>query len=709
MVSALLLAPSALAAPGDIPGRGFLPDNRGWEEVTPAEKEGTDILLSEITHASLSGDRLYFKAVGALAGAPGSISNQDYLAERGQDGNWLTQPLNPPFANHFGPLGATYAFDPELSTALIAAESPPQVLPDAPQGQFNFYLRNSLDRTFSWGIDQEQERKGVNDLPPFVSWTSSDLRFLLLDPIASSYFADDPSENAVDTFYFGDTQTGTVERPALIPDESTPDPSDEILVNPQEVGDPEAGAGAGIPGSSPSWKHNSVSDDGSRIFFTVSPFLGFSQPNRGAQLYARIDQGMLVAHTIRLSAPEPGAVDESPGQLWASWYRTASSNGSRVFFTSCEALTADAVVDTSKGNVLGECAVETDDFGHGTTKSDLYLYDLDAEDLTDLSVGDPDGADVRGFLGASEDGSRAYFVGYGDLVPGASAGEPNLYFWQQGVGIVYIATLSEADERVWAPGGNQDPQTTRESESRVTPDGRYLAFSSQAALEPGFDSGGHSQVYLYDAVTDQLRCASCIGSEPAIADTTLRVQESDLNFYLGGGRMFQRNLTADGHYVFVQTAEPLVPEDQNGVVDVYSYDSVTENISLISGGDSEFRSVFANASADGSDVFFKTREQLAGADTDNLVDIYDARIDGGVPDPAGPPVPCVEDEACRGPATPPPPDPKAGSTTVSRSSNRHRTRACPKGTHKAKAKKGAKKRCLKNKRHRKHTSNRAHG
>jgi hypothetical protein len=51
-------------------------------------------------------------------------------------------------------------------------------------------------------------------------------------------------------------------------------------------------------------------------------------------------------------------------------------------------------------------------------------------------------------------------------------------------------------------------------------------------------------------------------------------------------------------------------------------------------------------------VFFATREQLAPSDTDESVDVYDARVGGGLPQP---PVltPC-QGGACREPLTSPP-------------------------------------------------------
>jgi len=51
-------------------------------------------------------------------------------------------------------------------------------------------------------------------------------------------------------------------------------------------------------------------------------------------------------------------------------------------------------------------------------------------------------------------------------------------------------------------------------------------------------------------------------------------------------------------------------------------------------------------SASGSDIFFLTRTPLVGQDTDQLIDVYDARIDGGFPAPM-PELSC-SGEACQG-------------------------------------------------------------
>ena len=66
-----------------------------------------------------------------------------------------------------------------------------------------------------------------------------------------------------------------------------------------------------------------------------------------------------------------------------------------------------------------------------------------------------------------------------------------------------------------------------------------------------------------------------------------------------------------------------------------------------------------DASPDGSDVFFVTRERLLGWDNDASYDLYDARVGGGFPEPAPEPDPCQGDSCRRSPPLPQAPAPVA--------------------------------------------------
>jgi hypothetical protein len=328
-----------------------------------------------------------------------------------------------------------------------------------------------------------------------------------------------------------------------------------------------------------------------------------------------------------------------------------------VFFTSPNQLTPDA---STAG--LG----------------DLYLYDFDAapgDELTDITADPTPGTDpptLRGVLGASEDGSRVFLVADGALAEGAVAGQPNLYLWQQGTGLRFIATMAQGDANLgneWGlvrlSGASQVAlgffSGVPESQTaRVTPDGRYLTFMSTASLT-GYDNLSQdsgepvSQVYLYDAQEDELACASC---NPSNARP---IGFSELPVWITPYEQ-PRYLSDDGGRLFFLSFDRLALRDTNGRQDVYEFEregvggctassDTFINASggclyLISSGGSGDQSFFLDASAGGRDVFISTRERLFAADEDERYDVYDARVGGGFPPPPSPPPICAG-EACR--------------------------------------------------------------
>lgn len=415
-----------------------------------------------------------------------------------------------------------------------------------------------------------------------------------------------------------------------------------------------------------------ISNDGSRVFLN-----GSYEGTEGLLL-----RDTVTGEVTRIDAPQGSVPPVSPG---GSVFQTASSDGSRAFFTSASPLI------------------------EGAGEGDLYEYDANApagNRLTDLSV-DPNPGEASGVsvvIGASEDGSYVYFTATGALAPGAkptscSRGAcpgMNLYVRHGGT-TTFLAELSGEDRADWTPRvGYADGMT-----ARVSPDGRWLAFMSNRSLT-GYDnmdavSGRPAEeVYLYSASSAKLVCASCnpSGARPSAVEygnTELPLVAGDdqafsyetwiassvptWTRYTGEYAVYQSRYLSDSGRLFFDSHDALAPGDVNGTQDVYEYEPAGVGdcspsgtsfsgasggcVSLVSSGESNEESVFLDASETGSDVFFLTASKLLPKDLDNAFDIYDARECGGdgsrcfAREPVSPP-PCSTGDGCKAPPSPQP-------------------------------------------------------
>ncbi len=277
--------------------------------------------------------------------------------------------------------------------------------------------------------------------------------------------------------------------------------------------------------------------------------------------------------------------------------------------------------------------------------NNLYDYDVETGRLADLTVAND--VEFHEVVGVSEDASHVYFVAEGVLTPSsqrnengehAEAGKHNLYLWNSG-------------QTTFIFHGGEYPYA---SPARVTPDGAYLAFNSVASAT-GYDntvigggscgelSGGQqlgpqcTETFLYAAAANRLICASC---NPSGARPT---GPTDLGGTGGAGTNFPyrtHNLSADGSRLFFTSRDALLPGTTNGLWNVYEWEAEGSGscqgsadnggcLYLISDGSGSSNSYFADASASGDDVFFETGTSLVGQDEDSYEDLYDARVGGG--------------------------------------------------------------------------------
>jgi hypothetical protein len=427
---------------------------------------------------------------------------------------------------------------------------------------------------------------------------------------------------------------------------------------------------------------HAVSDDGSRVVWSTE--------TGEHHLYV---SDMHLEKSVQLDVVEGGA---QGGEGEGAVFQTASSDGSKVFFTDTSKLTLDAV-------------------GHGG-QPDLYMCEVDEAagrptcTLEDLTVDENRGEEAHVWgvvLGAGEDGRYVYFAADGALAPGATPGNCatkehitgyvpgavcNLYVYDTVTGgRRLVAVLSNEDDSDWegSVGGSSILSTVK-----VSPSGRYLGFMSQRSLT-GYDNidarSGQpdAEVFLYNASSGAMVCASCnpTGARPAgVFDTPAspgllvdHVEGSRWNRHWLAGSIpgwedgtqgvveswYQPGYLSDRGRLFFNAADALVPQDTNGLEDVYEYEpsgvgdcAVSSGcVGLISSGTSGEESVLLDASESGDDVFFMTTSRLVGQDTDSGFDVYDARVCTASSPcvasvAASSPASCASGDACRGPGSP---------------------------------------------------------
>ena len=349
-----------------------------------------------------------------------------------------------------------------------------------------------------------------------------------------------------------------------------------------------------------------MSADGTRLVFMASP-----DGSAPSQLYLHVDG----RRTVWVSEPERSNRDETPPN--GIVFEGMTPDGRNVFFVS-----DDPLVD-------GDTAPGPDEY--------RFTYSADpANDGGNLTLLTNDGQALDGpgaggtLVGMSDDARRVYLHESGGT----------LQLWQEGVS--GLTTVDPSAPRS-VPSQWLTLVTSMPGNSRVSPDGNWLAY---------FKAG---QMYLYDRRAQSLTCVSC----PSDASVVPSVTDS-------GGRDFQgfrpRFLSDNGKVFFTSTGS-LVPEDTNGVADVYEYDGQTRTLSLLTSGKGVDPAMFVDASRSGDDVFVVTRGKLVKSDRDDYVDLYDVRVGAAPPDqPAD--APACEGEACHGAPSASPADDSLGSLSL---------------------------------------------
>jgi hypothetical protein len=638
------------------PGAGFLPDCRAWEMVSPPGKNGADVApVAPRTRAAADGSAVNFMSLAGFGDAQSVEFSNDYLSQRtglpGTNG-WATHSIGPkqPSLTMIGAFLAKdtmyeWEMSPDLTRGIYRSFRPIAASPNPDLEDQNLYLRTDL-RTPGDGTYQliTKPFTEVATPSPFslddefgVAGASEDFNHVAFE--ANLNLTED-AEGSSTKLYEWDH--GSLRLAGRIPAAGA-ECDDEIGPACVAAESSQAGKGAIYPP-----RHvapHTVSPDGSRVFFQAPA-------GREGGVYMREDG----VRTVKLNASER----EPPDSPLGASLLGATADGSTAYF-----LTSERLVE-----------------GDEESGSDLYAYHVDAPAghrlvLVSADHEPSDSQSAMGIVGSSADGSYVYFISSGQLV----AGEPilgafqGLYVWHAGT-VSYLGYFARPQDVSINEATTSWVFWSSISSSRVTPDGKHLIF--EAVNDAGFAGHGglrpydHGdtcdveqidsacrEIYLYDADTGRLRCGSCDPEGfPGAGDALLTVVANGSNSR--GTSHLSHALSDDGRFVFFTTEDGLVPQDTNGDKDAYEYDSETEEVRLISSGTSPDDSFFLDASADGKDVFFATTQRLSGWDVDGNYDLYDARVNGGFPEPPPAAAPC-EGEACRAGAPPAPAPEQPGS------------------------------------------------
>lgn len=535
-------------------GGTSLPDGRGWEMVSPVDKNGGQVDAAGanagggVLQGATNGDSATFSSAASFAGGEGAPPASQYVSRRGGSG-WSTENLTVPiFSGSYGtePEGVPWRiFSGDLIRGVLlngslcrSAEggcgvvNPPLSGSGAPTGYQNYYLRQGGG--FEALVDST-DVLATALTPDFfevsLAGATADLTRIVLSSCAAltANATEVPDGEGCDSefqnLYLW--SGGALTLLNLLPSEA--------------LGNPGAELGAQL---------GAISTDGSRVYWRA--------PGSG-NLYLR-------------TGAQTKQVDASVGGEGS--FETASSDGATAYFTKA---------------------------GH------LYRYNAVAGTATDLTPG----GDVEGVLGASADGSRVYYLsatglflregglttevaagadasnyppasgtarltasgghlvfvsnesltGYDNTGPG---GEPltEVFLYEESTDTLTCVSCNPSNARPVGPStvpgaiaNGEGPRATQAYKPRaLSSDGRRVYFDSEDALVLS-DTNSSPDVYQWE---DQGK-GSCSASGGCLALISSGKAEIGAFFF---------DAAADGNDVFFRTDRSLVGDDP-GSIDLY--------------------------------------------------------------------------------------------------------------------------------------------
>jgi hypothetical protein len=335
-----------------------------------------------------------------------------------------------------------------------------------------------------------------------------------------------------------------------------------------------------------------TSADGTRVIFLSDQQLAEADHDSFLDVYER-SGGV----TTLLSQPAPGVTSSDA----PAFFQGASSDGTRVFFTTTQQLTGD---------------------DHDTDLLDVYERFGGVSTLISTStngIDDPN-TGAAGFAGASGDGTRVFFVSDRQLTSDDHDTDL-LDVYERFGGVTTLISTST--------NGLDDPNTGLAFFQGASGDGSRVFFvSDQQLADEDHD--------IFQDIYERFGGVTTLISQPEPG-----VASSD------AGALF-RGASDDGTHVFFESTQKLTDLDTDDSRDVYQRSGgVTELVSAPAGVEdpTEGDAAFVGASEDGTRVFFRTSQRLTAEDNDsNRLDAYErsagttilaSKPEAGVPEPDG--------------------------------------------------------------------------
>jgi Tol biopolymer transport system component len=242
--------------------------------------------------------------------------------------------------------------------------------------------------------------------------------------------------------------------------------------------------------------------------------------------------------------------------------------------------------------------------GDTNGKTDVFAHDRSAgtTERVSLSTAGSEGNGDSYPRGISGDGRFVVFVSDADnLVDGDANGSGDVFVRDRQKGTTERASVSTAGHE--GNGSSYD--------GAITPDGRFVAFDSEATDLVEKDTNGVGDIFVHDRQEG----------------TTERVSVNDAGKG-GNHESYGPCLSADGRYVaFASDATNLVPEDTSERRDIFVYDRQSKAIARVNVGPSGEQANGASGSvaisADGRYVAFQSYAgNLVSGDTNGVMDLF---------------------------------------------------------------------------------------